>query len=335
MIISPMATGNGAYVVHKNLEREIKNYRVVPYNPYLTMMPPALYGVSRFSKADLIHTTPDYGLFHNRHKTPLILTFHNYVLDTFMKDYSSPLQNMHYQSDLKWFTRQSAKKASVITAVSHFTAELVSKELAIDDVKVIYNGIDQNRFYPNRVCKRLGNEIRVLFCGNLTRRKGAPWLLPILEKLSPKTKIFYTSGLRSKTGLPVNNRLASLGSIEYAQMPTVYNDMDILLFPTVREGFGLAAAEAMACGLPVVATNCSSLPELVDDGKGGFLCPLGDVQVFADKINQLAEDACLRREMGEYNRAKVEKAFTLERMVKEYRHLFDEVLDTSKIARYC
>ncbi|MGR9000289.1 MAG: glycosyltransferase family 4 protein [Gammaproteobacteria bacterium] len=328
MIISPMVTGNGAYVVHKNIERELKNYRVIPYNPYLTLMPPALYGVGRFSKADLIHTTPDYGLFHKRHKTPLILTFHNYVLDAFMKDYSSPLQNMHYQNDLTWFTRQSIKKATVMTAVSHFTAELVSKELAIDNVKVIYNGIDQNRFYPNRSGKRLGNEIKVLFCGNLTRRKGAQWLLPILEKLSPGIKVFYTAGLRNQAALPGNNRLQCLGSISHEEMPAVYNKMDILLFPTVREGFGLAAAEAMACGLPVVATNCSSLPELVDEGKGGFLCPLGDVQAFADKINQLAEDAFLRREMGEYNRAKVEKAFTMERMVKEYLYFFDEVLDT-------
>jgi glycosyltransferase involved in cell wall biosynthesis len=109
-------------------------------------------------------------------------------------------------------------------------------------------------------------------------------------------------------------------------MPQIYQQADILLFPTVREGFGLAAAEAMACGLPVVATNCSSLPELIDNGKGGFLCPIGDVEAFAEKINFLAENPELRREMGEYNRAKVEKMFTLNRMVGEYQQLFEEVL---------
>ncbi|HOH18628.1 MAG TPA: glycosyltransferase family 4 protein, partial [Bacilli bacterium] len=104
-----------------------------------------------------------------------------------------------------------------------------------------------------------------------------------------------------------------------------------LLFPTVREGFGLAAAEAMACGLPVVATDCSSLPELIDEGNGGFLCPLGDVDAFTYKINLLAENPQLRREMGEYNRAKVEKMFTLERMVNQYKELFEEVLSDRKI----
>jgi len=60
--------------------------------------------------------------------------------------------------------------------------------------------------------------------------------------------------------------------------------------------------------------------------KGGFLCPLGDVDAFAEKINFPAENPQLRQEMGEYNRAKVEKMFTLERMVGEYQQLFEEVL---------
>lgn len=76
----------------------------------------------------------------------------------------------------------------------------------------------------------------------------------------------------------------------------------------------------------MVATDCSSLPELIDHGKGGFLCPLGDVDAFAEKVNLLAESPALRREMGEYNRAKVERLFTLERMVLEYEELFEKVI---------
>ncbi len=76
----------------------------------------------------------------------------------------------------------------------------------------------------------------------------------------------------------------------------------------------------------MVATNCSSLPELVDEGKGGFLCGLGDVNEFAAKINLLAENEGLRREMGAYNRVKVEEMFTLNRMVFEYKELFEGLL---------
>ncbi|MRR18410.1 MAG: glycosyltransferase, partial [Deltaproteobacteria bacterium] len=88
--------------------------------------------------------------------------------------------------------------------------------------------------------------------------------------------------------------------------------------------------EAMSCGLPVVATDCSSLPELIDEGKGGFLCPVGDVDAFADRICHLAENARLRREMGDYNRAKVEKLFTLNRMIAEYQKLFEEILSAGR-----
>ena len=168
--------------------------------------------------------------------------------------------------------------------------------------------------------------IKVLFSGNLTRRKGVDLLPLIAEKLDANIEILYTTGLRTKKKLTTHPNLKNIGAVPYSYMPKVYQDADILLFPTVREGFGLAAAEAMACGLPVVASNCSAIPELIDNGKGGFLCPVGDVDAFAEKLNILSDSARLRQEMGEYNRAKVEKMFTVERMVNEYKDLFEEVL---------
>lgn len=326
-----MATGNGAYVVHKSLESRIPDYQVIPYNPYRTLFPPSLLLLGRFSRAGSIHTSPDYAFFHVRKNIPLILTFHNYVLDRFMRNYSSALQNIHYQTDLKIFTKLAVGKADILTAVSRFTADLVKREMKLaDNIKVIYNGVDHDLFTPKKQShKKQTNIIKVLFCGNLTRRKGAHWLVPIAEKLERNINIIYTSGLRSSGMLAGHFQLKCLGSVPYHNMPAVYQDADILLFPTVREGFGLVAAEAMSCGLPVVATDCSSLPELIDDGKGGFLCPLGDVDVFADKIRLLAANPQLRREMGDYNRAKIEKMFTLDRMVGQYQELFEEALSGS------
>ena len=92
-----------------------------------------------------------------------------------------------------------------------------------------------------------------------------------------------------------------------------------------QEGFGLSVAEAMACGKPVVTTNGSSLPELVIDEKGGFLCEMDNVKEFAESIRIIAEDASLRREMGIFNRNRVEKKFTLDRMVKEYIKVYKKL----------
>ena len=326
MIASPLATGNGAFVVHKNLEKLISKYKVHSYHPYRTLFPPSMWSIGRKPKSELIHTTPDYACFHKQRNVPLVLTFHNYVLDEFMRNYSGFMQNLHYQTDLKWFTKRSVFLADEITAVSQYTANLVKKELGLKEpVKVIYNGIDEAAFRPSGTVSQR-KKIKILFSGNLTKRKGVHWLLPILKKLNSNIEIIYTAGLRGKGGLDTHSRLVNVGRVDYSDMPQLYQSVDMLLFPTVREGFGLAAAEAMACGLPVVATNCSSLPELVDEGKGGFLCGLGDVNDFAAKINLLAENKALRQEMGAYNRVKVEEMFTLNRMVSEYKELFEEVL---------
>jgi hypothetical protein len=81
-IVSPMATGNGACVIHQALANKIPNYHICGYNPYWTLCPPALPFLCRqHGIPDIIHTTPDYAAFFKREKIPLVITFHNFVLD--------------------------------------------------------------------------------------------------------------------------------------------------------------------------------------------------------------------------------------------------------------
>lgn len=325
-IHSPIASGNGAYIIHRLLAENLNNYHLCAYNPWLTAFPPALYAICRHGNPDIIHTTPDYSIFNKRKNTPLILTFHNYVLDQYMAPYSSTLQRLHYATDLRFLTRKALKNATVLTAVSQFIADLVAEDMNVEKkIRVIYNGINENHFTPRKPARN--GKIKVLFSGNLSRRKGANLLPEIARNLSPGIEIVYTTGLRATRKLPDHPALTCAGSIPYSEMPDLYKSADILLFPSVREGFGLAAAEAMACGLPVVATDCSALPELVDHGRGGLLCAPGDAVAFANSINRLATSASLRREMGEYNRARIEKQFTVSHMVRAYSDLFEETLD--------
>ncbi len=326
-ILSPMATGNGAYVVHQILANKIPGYRLCGYNPCWTLLPPLLPFVFGDNKADIIHTTPDYGCFAQLKNTPLVITCHNLVLDQFMMAYSSLPQRIHYKTDLRYFTKKSLALASVVTSVSQFTADLVRDELGYsDEIRVIYNGVDEEQF--SLVKKISGKKIKVLFSGNLIRRKGADILPLIARRLDLGIEIVYTKGLRTKNSLPDLPNLKNIGTVPFAQMPQVYRNADILLFPTVREGLPLAVIEAMACDLPVVATDCSSLPELVVDGKGGYLCGLGNVDEFASRINELAASPGLRREMGQFNRVRVEKKFTLQRMVDDYRNMFEQILSS-------
>jgi glycosyltransferase involved in cell wall biosynthesis len=322
-IHSPIATGNGAYIVHRTLERHIPGYSVCGYRPAWTFFPPALPVVCRNRDRTPVHTTPDYAIFADRKGAPLVVTFHNYVLDRFMRNYSSVLQRLHYTTDLKWFTRLAVNRAHRLTAVSRYTAELVRRELRCDrEIQVIYNGIDETRFRPYRDRQDTNRKITVLFSGNPSRRKGAHLLPEIANLLNPGIEIVYTSGLHRNKRIAVHPSLRAIGQIPHDEMPTMYNEADILLFPTVREGMSLAVLEAMACGLPVVATDCSSLPEQIDKGRGGFLCELGNAAQFAAFINELADSPQKRLEMGEHNRARVERDFTLSAMLDSYMKLF-------------
>ena len=323
-ILSPMVRGSGAAVIHQCLEANINGYSLATYSPRLEYVPFLLPFLFRRRRAQLIHTTPDHGVFFQRQGIPLVVTFHGFALDRFMRPYSSLVQRLHYAGDLRLFTKLALERAQAVTAVSDFVADLVAKELGYrGDIQVIPNGVDTELFRP--AATHDGRDVRVLFSGNLTRHKGADLLSDIARRLDPGIKIVYTCGPRGKGSLPSDSRLEPIGNVPHAEMPSRYRQADILLSPSVREGFGLAVAEAMACGLPVVTTNGSALKELIVDGKGGFLCEIGDVGSFASRINRLAGDSALRRTMGQFNRERVEKLFSLPRMVREYGELFARI----------
>ncbi len=325
-IVSPMPTGSGAIVVHRQLAAHLNNYKVVAYNPMWEYVP---FLLGRFARrrAVLIHTTPDHAYFFARRNAPLIITFHNYVLDSFMRPYSSLIQRIHYRTDLRLFTRLALRRATVVTAVSQFTADLMKRDMQFAGaVRVIPDGIDVNMFQPASEAR--DRPVRALFSGNMTLRKGAFMLPAIARHLRPGVKIICATGLRFTDHPLVNDNIEFIGRVAYRDMPSLYHSVDILLMPTVREGFGLAVAEAMACGLPIVATDRSTMPELVHHEKGGFLCSLGNAEDYAQRINLLTESPELRRTMGEYNRARIEAHYRLETMLQSYRNLFEEVLSS-------
>lgn len=333
-ILSPMPTGNGAYVLHEQLAERIPGYRLRPYSPWWTLLPPALPVFSR-GQCDLVHTSSDYGLFFRRPSIPLVVTLHNYVCDTFMRPYSSRLRYLHYRTDLRWFTRHTLQTADRVVAISRFMIDKVQQDLGIQlPARLIYNGVDHRRFTPARTARPGGDgRFRVLFCGNLNRRKRPELLLPLADGLGEGFEVCYTQGLAGSAELgaqprPGAARLTNLGTVRHADMPEVYQGMNALFMPSVREGFGLCVAEAMACGLPVVAADAGALPELVETGEGGFLCAIDDVAGFAEALKAIADSPQRAQQMGVYNRARVERDFTLDRMVDEYHALFEEMLDT-------
>ncbi|WXG54157.1 MAG: glycosyltransferase family 4 protein [Candidatus Sedimenticola sp. (ex Thyasira tokunagai)] len=313
--------------MHKLLESHLDDYSVCDYHPVRTYFPPLLWQCCREGNPSLIHTTPDHGLFFLRHNAPMVLTFHNYVLDWSMQNYGSLLQRLHWRTDLRWLTRKALDRADKVTAVSDFTASLVHSDLGFKgDIQVIPNGVDTSIFFPG-LDRSDDGVVRVLFSGNPTARKGAQWLKGIAGLLQSGIEIWCTGGLRGATEDTAGQRIRYLGPISYMDMPAVYREADMLLLPTVREGHSLAVLEAMASGLPVVASRCSSLPEQVIEGEGGCLVDVGDVQQYAAAIHNLAEDQEARDAMGAFNRRRTEQVFPLQRMISTYRELFSSAYE--------
>ncbi len=322
-INSFVSSGSGVIIVHEALEKNIYGYKLKKYNPKLEFFPFLIPVLCKNENADIIHTVPDYACFIPKKKSKLIITFHNYVLDNFMQQYSSFYQKIHYKIDLKLFIKKSLEKADVVTAVSKFTANIVKKDLKYKgDIKVIYNGIDTELFKPLKKKNSDGQIIRVLFSGNLTKRKGAHWLVDIAKRLEDNIIIYYTAGLRTRNRLPNTEKLKSIGKIKYCDMPKLYQSMDILLVPTIREGCPLSVLEAMSCGLPIIASNCSSIPELVEDDVCGYLCKVGDVDNFANKINLLSENFSKRNRLSKSARLKILSDYKIEDMILKYSNLF-------------
>ena len=114
---------------------------------------------------------------------------------------------------------------------------------------------------------------------------------------------------------------------ERTDLPNVLRDADLFLLPSESESFGLAALEAMSCGVPVIASRVGGVPEVVVDGETGLLAPVGDVAAMAAHVVRLLADAPLRARLGAAARQRAEVAFPLEATVSKYEALYRRLLE--------
>ena len=101
---------------------------------------------------------------------------------------------------------------------------------------------------------------------------------------------------------------------------------DVLLLPSEQESFGLAALEAMACEVPVIASRVGGIPEVVTDGETGFLSEVGDVTKMAEDATRLVADEKLRKEMGTRARASAISRYSTDMVIPQYIDFYEQVL---------
>jgi glycosyltransferase involved in cell wall biosynthesis len=325
--IKQVRGGSGVDVWAENLcqglNQDGQGCSVNLYSPTYQFLPflARLHPVS--SGSDLIHSnTPEGFVF--KEELPLVVTEHHVVNDPAYDPYRTLPQKIYH----RWIYRCERKTldvADAVTCVSRFTQKKIEEVFGYTGSRLIYNGVDTTVFRPVEQNFNRWNippdKTVLFFAGNLSRRKGADLLPAIMKHLGENYILIVATGQREIAFGHLKN-IINIGHLDLMQLVTAYNRCDIFLSASRLEGFGLSVAEAMACGKPIIATNGSSLPELVVDGKGGFLCEMDNIHDFVKKILALSGDEQSQKIMGEFNRDRVLELFTLEEMVHNYIGLY-------------
>lgn len=253
---------------------------------------------------------------------PIVSTLHSCVHDPALLPYKRPAQALYHAAWIRRVEAANLRRAQRIVAVSHYTARAAQAAFGLQDVQVIHNGIDTTRFVP-AARQAPHRPFRLLYVGNWIARKGVDLLAPVLQTLGPDFELLYTAdrnGAHTRYALPPNARC--MGRLDTDGLVAAYQQADALLFPSRLEGLPLTVIEAMACGLPVIVANASSLPEVVEAGVTGLLCAVDDVAAFAAAARRLASDTARWRAMREAARQRAQQHFSQERQAERWIALY-------------
>lgn len=225
-----------------------------------------------------------------------------------------------------------------IIAVSNSVKEFyVSKGILSEKIEVIYNGVKINKpsavSYQSLVKEKFDikeDETVLAVIGRLVPQKGHKYLFEALSSLNDgyKLKLLVVGdGPEKERLLETQERLGLEGKIIFTglrtDVPRLFGVIDILVMPSLREGFPIVALEAMAQGVPVVATDVGGNKELVINNETGLLVPVEDSNGLAEALVRLFRDKDKRKQMGFLAKGRVEKYFSLEKMLEQTQRLYE------------
>jgi glycogen(starch) synthase len=298
--------------------------------------------VGRAFKPDIVHghwaipTGPAIVSVARHLGAPSVITMHGgdvYVNKA--EGYDFPTRP-YVRPVLRWTLRN----ASALTAVSDdCVAHALRAGAPRERTHLILNGADLRRFSPPQDGSRpeTGYGPKMIFaCRQLFPRKGIRFLIQAVARLRPRHADirlvvagdgFERPDLESLTReLGVDDITTFLGWVANRDLPPYYRSCAVSVIPSLEEGFGIPAAEAMGCGAPVVASDAGGLPEVVQDGVTGFVVPKGDAAALADAIDKLLLDPGLRQRMAIASRTRALQLFDWERTAERLEALYERLL---------
>ncbi|MBN1622512.1 MAG: glycosyltransferase family 4 protein [Endomicrobiales bacterium] len=295
----------------------------------------AVLGIKAYmNKLDLLHVpcfTPPL-----IRKCKLIVTIHDLI------GVRMPENSLAFPSRFYWgrYFPNLSKRADIIITDSEYSRKDIIELLKIPEnrIKVIplaagerfKPGKDKDMVQQTKNKYNIGNSPYVLFVGNIEYRKNIILLLKIWKKLRLPHKLVLAG---SKTGYTDNlvrfiseneikDRVLLTDYISDEDIVNLYNGADLFVYPSLYEGFGLPVLEAMSCGTPVIASNTTSLPEIVSDA--GILTDPNNIDELQDAIVKVLSDSSLRSKLKEKGLIR-SKLFSWERVARETLEVYNGI----------
>jgi N-acetyl-alpha-D-glucosaminyl L-malate synthase BshA len=319
-------------------EVEMMSYPLFEHQPYTLALATKMAKVAETENLDLLHV--HYAIPHSisailareslkpKRYLPVITTLHGTDITLVGADRSYlPI------------TRYGIVQSDGVTAISHYLKEATKEIFQFDDIEVIPNFICQTDYARHPVAELRSSlapqgEPLLVHVSNFRPVKRPADCVEILARVVQKgisTRLVMVGDGSERTN--VEHRARCLGvydkCIFVGKQPNIVDYLsaaDVLLLPSEQESFGLAALEAMACEVPVIASRVGGIPEVVTDDETGFLSEVGDVAKMAEDAGRLLSDATLRREMGKHARESAVANYRTDIVIPRYIEFYERVL---------
>jgi len=302
--------------------------------------------MARGERFDIVHDNQSLGyglLLIRRLGIPVVATIHHPLQVDRKEDLKQmPELARQFKRALYYplfMQKLVARRLDHLVTVSRVSKNLISDwyKIAAEKIAQIPNGVDLEFFRPKPEIEKIPG--RIVFVGSSEdRKKGILHLLRSLKRLAPPAHLaivdgrlnpqrVYARNLVHELGL--ESRVSFLEKISREQLIIEYNKAQVAVMPSLFEGFGLPALEAMACGTALLATRAGGLAEVVGEGEeaGGMLVEPGDEQALADALSRLLGDEALRRKLEERGRKRAQSGFGWEKVAERLELLYNQVLE--------
>jgi len=321
-------------------EVEMMSYPLFEHQPYTLALATKMATVADTENLDLLHV--HYAIPHSisailaresiksHRRLPVITTLHGTDITLVGADRSYlPI------------TKYALEQSDGVTAISNYLKEATIEHFAFDRIEVIPNFVSPDEYKAKIDCDLReyltpdGSPVLV-HVSNFRPVKRPVDCVEIFARVLKKTKARLvmvgdgserTNCIHRARCLGVADQCIFVG--KQARIVDYLCASDILLLPSEQESFGLAALEAMACELPIIASRVGGLPEVVDDDETGFLSPVGDVDKMADDAVRLLTDKKLRRQMGRRARESAISRYSTDKIIPQYIEFYERIIQSA------